>query len=599
MRQEVLARRDAASAQRDEAASSVRRDFKAQAQLVETTDVRSRPQTGYMDPGAARPAPTSPGRDGKSPAPRATRTEAANAAGAPDAATARPLEELLPEADPELGLLNLKEGQTLPIAQTSIMVKGRLGAVFRLKVNGAEVGQDRVGKKSQLQDQGRAGLGIRGREPAPRRQPHPGRAAGRHGQRARQRVRQRDRARQAGPHRTERARRPMADGRTPARLRLRLTDRDGVPVTARTQVTLNATIGQWQLEDLSPAEPGTQIFVEGGQAELPLTPPASPGEGHVEVQAGNLRKKIPLVFVPELRPMIAAGIVEGGISLNQIDFSKMEPVRSGDVFERELRAHSRSFSGGKGLGRRSRRVLPEGQDPRRLSADRRLRLGKDHPRPPVPRYPARRVLPHLRRLGAARLRRAKHRPPVCAHRQDKSYLLYGDYTTARHGAPDLAILALAQWRQRPLRDGHPGSQGGSDRLRRARHAAPDGREFAANGTSGPFQLRHGDLYLNSEQVVVLTRDRNQPSLILRSETRQRFVDYELEPWTGRLLFKAPIPSFDADLNPNSIRVSYEVDSGGEAFAVYGADAQVRRPSCAWAASTCATRIPASPSACAR
>ena len=41
-----------------------------------------------------------------------------------------------------------------------------------------------------------------------------------------------------------------------------------------------------------------------------------------------------------------------------------------------------------------------------------------------------------------------------------------------------------------------------------------------------------------------------------------------------MLFKAPIPSFDADLNPNSIRVSYEVDSG-EAFAVYGADAQVQ------------------------
>ena len=46
-------------------------------------------------------------------------------------------------------------------------------------------------------------------------------------------------------------------------------------------------------EDLSPAEPGTQIFVEGGQADLLLTPPASPGEGHVEVQAGTLRKKIP------------------------------------------------------------------------------------------------------------------------------------------------------------------------------------------------------------------------------------------------------------------------------------------------------------------
>ena len=127
VRQEVLARRDAASAQRDEAASSVRRDFKAQAQLVETTDVRSRPQTGYMDPERGTPGADQPGTRRKSPAPRATRTEAANAAGAPDAATARPLEELLPEADPELGLLNLKEGQTLPIAQTSIMVKGRLG----------------------------------------------------------------------------------------------------------------------------------------------------------------------------------------------------------------------------------------------------------------------------------------------------------------------------------------------------------------------------------------------------------------------------------------------------------------------------------------
>ena len=42
-------------------------------------------------------------------------------------------------------------------------------------------------------------------------------------------------------------------------------------------------------------------------------------------------------------------------------------------------------------------------------------------------------------------------------------------------------------------------------------------EFAANGTSGLFQLRHGDLYLNSEQVVVLTRDRNGDSSLLDSQ----------------------------------------------------------------------------------
>ena len=161
--------------------------------------------------------------------------------------------------------------------------------------------------------------------------------------------------------------------------------------------------------------------------------------------------------------------------------------------------------------------------------------------------------------------------------KDKSYLLYGDYTTASSDT----VRQISQY-SRSLNGvkGHYETDIQGHRVEVTGFAAHDTlrqmvEEFAANGTSGPFQLRHGDLYLNSEQVVVLTRDRNQPSLILRSETRQRFVDYELEPWTGRLLFKAPIPSFDADLNPNSIRVSYEVDSGGEAFAVYGADAQVQ------------------------
>ena len=247
VRRDVMARRQAASAQRDETAASVRRDFKAQAQIVEATDVRSRPQTGYMDPERGAPGVDQPpARDEKSSATRATRTDGASAASAPAAAPARPMEELLPGAGPELGLLNLKEGQILPIAQTAIMVKGRLGAVFRVMVNGAEVGQDRVGKKSQLQDQGVQGweyVGVNLRPGVNRIQVEqldgmgnargsasvsviaPGKLA---------------RIELTAPER------PMADGRTPARLHLRLTDRDGVPVTARTQVTLNASIGQWQ-----------------------------------------------------------------------------------------------------------------------------------------------------------------------------------------------------------------------------------------------------------------------------------------------------------------------------------------------------------------
>ena len=124
------------------------------------------------------------------------------------------MEELLPGAGPELGLLNLKEGQILPIAQTAIMVKGRLGAVFRVMVNGAEVGQDRVGKKSQLQDQGVQGweyVGVNLRPGVNRIQVEQLDGMGN----ARQRIRQRDRAGQAGPYRTDGAR--ASDGRWPTR----------------------------------------------------------------------------------------------------------------------------------------------------------------------------------------------------------------------------------------------------------------------------------------------------------------------------------------------------------------------------------------------
>ena len=100
-------------------------------------------------------------------------------------------------------------------------------------------------------------------------------------------------------------------------------------------------------------------------------------------------------------------------------------------------------------------------------------------------------------------------------------------------------------------------------------------ELPGNGTSGPFLLNGINALENSEKVEVLVRDRNQPALILASTALARFTDYDFEPLTGRLLLRAPLPSVDADLNPQSLRVSYEVETGGEAFYVAGADAQVR------------------------
>src|SRR5206468_3356379 len=85
----------------------------------------------------------------------------------------------------------------------------------------------------------------------------------------------------------------------------------------------------------------------------------------------------------------------------------------------------------------------------------------------------------------------------------------------------------------------------------------------ANGTIG------------SEIVEIVTRDRNQPARILRREVKVRFTDYTIEPYTGRLLFRTPVPSVDSDLNPIFIRVTYAVESGGDRFRVYGGDARIK------------------------
>jgi hypothetical protein len=97
------------------------------------------------------------------------------------------------------------------------------------------------------------------------------------------------------------------------------------------------------------------------------------------------------------------------------------------------------------------------------------------------------------------------------------------------------------------------------------------------GISGPYYLSagSGDFVDNSEQIEIVVRDRNQPDIVLQRTAVTRFVDYTVEPLTRRILFTRAISSVDANLNPQSIRVTYEIDSGGPKFTVAGTDVQVK------------------------
>ncbi len=99
-------------------------------------------------------------------------------------------------------------------------------------------------------------------------------------------------------------------------------------------------------------------------------------------------------------------------------------------------------------------------------------------------------------------------------------------------------------------------------------------EFRAQGISGPYTLSRTDGTLGSELVEVITRDRNQPARIINRVSQVRFVDYTLEAFTGKLVFRHPIASIDEQFNPVFIRVTYESDQAVDKFWVYGAQARV-------------------------
>lgn len=487
------------------------------------------------------------------------------------------LEALLPKFDQKLAFVGVVEGDTVASATTNIRVKGPAAGALSLSVNGTAIDEKRVGKKLTLPSTGvaaweyvgiqlkpgtnllrleaRDGFGnVRG-EPVELHVLAPGRL---------------------GALGIDVPARSFADGRTPIPVKLRLTDAEGLPVTDRTQVTIEVEGGRWAEEDLNPTEPGSQYFVTGGEAVFHLIPPTAPGNMRLRASAGPLSTDKTLVLVPEMRPLIGVGIVEGVIDLTKRGKLAVGQEPASQAFEQDLsrvagngevRAGGRAafFFKGTILGKY---LLTAAADSNKKGSDRLFRDIR-----PDEFYP-------IYGDSSARGFDAQSTQKVYVRiDRDRSFLLYGDFISA--SSPEVRLLSQSN---RSLTGIKAVSQ--SDNGRTTVYAAKTTQrqqieEFAGKGVSGPYYLRGGGadaaggFVENSEKIELLVRDRNQPSLVLKTTSLQRFVDYTLEPLTRRILFAQPIASLDANLNPQSIRVTYEVDSGGPSYLVAGADAQVK------------------------
>ena len=384
-----------------------------------------------------------------------------------------------------------------------------------------------------------------------------------------------------------------ADGQTPVAVVVRLYGRDGQPLQDPVFVTVEHSGGRVLLPggrtdefgprrlDADRAVPGVQLKVEGGVARFQLLAPAEAQDVRLRVTAGSEDAAGTISYVPELRPMVAAGLLEGIVNFR--GRTLISPVRSGDNFEREIDAWSRQFNDGKANVAARAAVFLKGTirgDVLLTAAydsdkDTRARLLRDVN--PDQFYPV---------YGDASLRSFDARSGSRLYvrlDQGKNYALFGDFVTGDGFSQPIGQGAVASLKQRSLGSYNRSATGArvhrederlvgnvfvfNDTLRQVVE------EFASQG-SGPYGLRNNGVLEGSEKVEAVVRDRMQPSRIVSVRPLARLVDYSFEPFSGRILLFNFLPSVDENLNPVSLRVTYELDQGGDAFWVYGGDAQV-------------------------
>lgn len=549
----------------------VRDRFSFETDTALTADPRANPSSGVI--GTETKIPTF--KSAPSAADKTTDLQQLDSGSSPDSRLqVKGLEELLIGKDNSADVLNLSEGTVLPARQSNILTKGKLGSGFRLTVNGAEVSESRIGKKisdNERQLEGREYIGVEmlaGTNLLELSQLDP------FGN-----VREKKTLNVLAPDLLHSIildiddRDFPADGYSEIKVKVRLVDERGVTVASRTQLTLESSLGRWQVTDLNGVEPGVQVFLEGGSAEFFLLSPQQPGEALVRVSSGVLTSESKLFFVPELRPIIATGLVEGTINLQGKSLSGMLPTYSRDGFDQELRNFSVSADNDKFQAAGRTAFFLKGK----VAGDYLLTLAYDSDKDTKERL-FRDIQPEefypVYGDSAVRGYDAQSTSKLYVRvDKNRSYLLYGDFVTPQGnesrtlGSYNRSLTGIK---------GHYEN----NKVNLNVFASEDStrqiiEEVPGKGTSGPYGLKNGGIIVNSEQVAIITRDRNQPSLILKTEPQVRFSDYEIDAVSGQIIFKMPVATYNSAMNPQSIRVIYEVYQGGDNFWVAGADVQVK------------------------
>ena len=355
----------------------------------------------------------------------------------------------------------------------------------------------------------------------------------------------------------------IADPTQPVPIVLQVVDADNHPTAAPVEATLIANDDLWDARDTSEQAPGVQTLIDEGHAEIALIPSGLVGTHAIEVETQFGRSEAQIRFVPDIAgPKIAVGFGEASFGFNGGSTGTLT-----DVFGRdELSPFEDTEEGVEGAFFLKGSLFDQALITLRHDSARDIDDGLFRSVEPDEFYP---VYGDQSTRGFDARSRGKTFAKV---ERGSSYVLFGD--VAFDAASSTLQLGAFQ---RTLEGARAHVEAGRFSFDAYAGQTDTGQvvlELPALGISGPYDLGFDEVIENSETVELITRDRNQPGIILSTERLGRFSAYTIDYFAQTLVFNRPIPSRDADLNPISIRVTFEADAeDAEDYWLFGGEAE--------------------------
>ena len=100
-------------------------------------------------------------------------------------------------------------------------------------------------------------------------------------------------------------------------------------------------------------------------------------------------------------------------------------------------------------------------------------------------------------------------------------------------------------------------------------------EIPGEGISGLYRLSGKNIVINSDDIVIETRDRFRSEIIIKTETMRRYLDYSIDYSDGTIFFRKPIASRDENFNPIFIVADYEIEAPVKGDITAGGRAAIR------------------------